>query len=351
MRIVIVGGFLGAGKTTLLHAACRKLRERGMRVGLVTNDQAPELVDTALLQGLGSPVEEIAGSCFCCNFDGFARALGALAEKDVDIVLAEPVGSCTDLAATIVRPLISLHPEYHVAPLTVLVDSSRLLEAFGKAESTVDPDALYIYRKQLEEADLCLLAKADTLDPAARAAVGVLPPDERRRFVSAVTGEGVDEWLQEVTTSTASGATRIEVDYDRYAHGEAVLGWLNATYALAGDGETDAARLVEGVVRRVHRAAQGEGIEIGHVKAVATIGGRSAAANATSLRGTVEVRELPALGREGSLTLNARVQTSPERLTTIAEEAIAGIGAEATAVTCRALTALTPGRPVPTHRM
>ncbi|MEI8376830.1 MAG: GTP-binding protein, partial [Planctomycetota bacterium] len=46
-RLILVGGFLGAGKTTMLWEASRRLVERGLRVGLITNDQAPELVDTA----------------------------------------------------------------------------------------------------------------------------------------------------------------------------------------------------------------------------------------------------------------------------------------------------------------
>lgn len=48
-RLIFVGGFLGAGKTTLLWEAALKLSQKGLRVGLITNDQAPELVDTAFL--------------------------------------------------------------------------------------------------------------------------------------------------------------------------------------------------------------------------------------------------------------------------------------------------------------
>ena len=48
-RLILVGGFLGAGKTTLLWEAARRITERGKRTGLITNDQASELVDTVLL--------------------------------------------------------------------------------------------------------------------------------------------------------------------------------------------------------------------------------------------------------------------------------------------------------------
>jgi len=49
-RLILVGGFLGAGKTTLLWEAAQRIINGGQRVGLITNDQAPELVDTAILK-------------------------------------------------------------------------------------------------------------------------------------------------------------------------------------------------------------------------------------------------------------------------------------------------------------
>lgn len=60
-RFVMVGGFLGAGKTTLLAKATERLVARGKRVGLITNDQATNLVDTAILDETGSPVQEVSG--------------------------------------------------------------------------------------------------------------------------------------------------------------------------------------------------------------------------------------------------------------------------------------------------
>ena len=103
--IVVVGGFLGSGKTTLLLAAARQLRERGMRVGVITNDQGSELVDTRLVSEAGLVVEEIGGGCFCCRFSDFVAGAERLLAGDPDVILAEPVGSCTDLAATVLLPI------------------------------------------------------------------------------------------------------------------------------------------------------------------------------------------------------------------------------------------------------
>ena len=46
IRFIMVGGFLGAGKTTTLARLARYYAARGLNVGVVTNDQATDLVDT-----------------------------------------------------------------------------------------------------------------------------------------------------------------------------------------------------------------------------------------------------------------------------------------------------------------
>ncbi|MGI9519480.1 MAG: GTP-binding protein, partial [Pirellulaceae bacterium] len=102
IRFVMIGGFLGAGKTTTIARLADEYRGRGLNVGIVTNDQADDLVDTLALRELGNEVGEVAGACFCCNFDELAQTVAELGDQfQPDIVIAEPVGSCTDLVATV----------------------------------------------------------------------------------------------------------------------------------------------------------------------------------------------------------------------------------------------------------
>ena len=88
-RLILVGGFLGAGKTTLLLQAAKRLAARGLRVGLVTNDQGSDLVDTSLAARQHIPVSEVAGGCFCCRFPDLMAGLERLHEVvQPDVVLA-----------------------------------------------------------------------------------------------------------------------------------------------------------------------------------------------------------------------------------------------------------------------
>src|SRR3954465_14083564 len=127
LRFVMVGGFLGAGKTTTLARLARFYMARGQKVGLVTNDQAQGLVDTPRLRAQGFPVEEVPGACFCCRFDDLVGRVGQLESAErPDVILAEPVGSCTDLVATVVQPLKDLYGDrFEVAPYAVLFKPSH----------------------------------------------------------------------------------------------------------------------------------------------------------------------------------------------------------------------------------
>ena len=49
MRFVMIGGFLGAGKTTTIGRLATLYQAQGLKVGIVTNDQASDLVDTHTL--------------------------------------------------------------------------------------------------------------------------------------------------------------------------------------------------------------------------------------------------------------------------------------------------------------
>ena len=92
-QVMLVGGFLGAGKTTLLARATEQLVRQGKRVGLITNDQVANLVDTAILKEVSDAVQEVAGGCFCRRFDELMAAMDQLVDTGVpEMLIGEPVG-------------------------------------------------------------------------------------------------------------------------------------------------------------------------------------------------------------------------------------------------------------------
>ena len=163
---IMVGGFLGAGKTSTISRLARHYMSLGKKVGIVTNDQTTDLVDTQSLRSQGFDVGEVAGSCFCCNFNALTSTVEGLGEGELpDIILAEPVGSCTDLVATVIRPLTEVYGvPLDIAPCGVILKPSHGLRILrGEATSGFSPKANYIFRKQIEEADFVVINRVDEL--------------------------------------------------------------------------------------------------------------------------------------------------------------------------------------------
>ncbi|MDR0415344.1 MAG: cobalamin synthesis protein P47K [Prevotellaceae bacterium] len=356
-KIILAGGFLGAGKTTLLWEAARRAAARGLRVGLITNDQAPELVDSALLSRSGLKVAEVSGSCFCCNFNGLISAIQEVRrEAEADVIIAEPVGSCTDLSATVAQPLKQLWGhELQLAPLSVLADPARLSPILDGGAADLHPDAAYIYRKQLEESDAILVTKTDLLQPDELATlmqrVGKAYPLATLLPVSALTGSNVDEWLDMTLTRSDAGLRLAEVDYDVYAHGEAVLGWLNGTVRLHGKPATDWNFFTRNFLETLAEQLRSKRHSVGHVKVAVESGGLLATGSIAGNAATPAVRGRAGIGAEAKLVVNARAEATPEELNKAVREALnAATHSEEIAANVAAWRYLQPGRPQPTHR-
>jgi len=342
-HLILVGGFLGAGKTTLLLAAGARLRALGRRVGVILNDQGGELVDTRMAEAAGFAAAEITGGCFCCRFSEFVRAAERVVAREApEVILAEPVGSCTDLSATILQPIKRLFSDrFRLAPLTVLVDPASAEELL---RTDADPLIAYLFRKQIAEADLVRFTKADLYSR--------FPSLEgtNARPLSARTGAGIPEWLDEVLADdTAAGARLLEIDYQRYAEAEAALGWLNWRGDLRLRSALTPAALAGPLAGRLDQLLTGAGINIAHLKVFAQSANghlkvsvcRNGAAPSTD--GPLDAP--PATWY--ALTLNLRARGAPEMLTAVVERAIQGLPGTVRTVH---LQSFRPPAPVPEHR-
>jgi G3E family GTPase len=358
---VMVGGFLGAGKTTAMLRLAEHLTARGQRVGLITNDQSQGLVDTSMVTAKGYPVQEITGGCFCCRFNSLTEASDRLTrDARPDVFLAEPVGSCTDLRATVQYPLSRLYGnDYRVAPLSVLVDPKRAARILGvESGPSFSPKVLYVYEKQLEEADIIVINKSDLLSSEQRdaleKALEARFPQAEIVTVSARTGANLDDWFARLS-GALDARVAMDVDYDTYAEGEALLGWLNATCRVSSATPFDGNRLLQRLADSVRARLDAAGIEIAHFKmTLAPDAGTDLAV--LNLVRTDTQPELPhRLAEdldEGELILNLRAEGDPDELKSVA---LAGLeeAARALGVTTSVdhIEHFRPGRPQPTHRM
>ncbi len=360
IRYIMVGGFLGAGKTTTLARLAAHYMAEGKTVGIVTNDQAEDLVDTNTLRAQGFDVGEVAGSCFCCNFNELIDTIARLGEdRKPDIILAEPVGSCTDLVATVIQPIRQLYDaEFDIAPYCVILKPGhgrRILN--NERRAGFSPKAAYILRKQLEEADAILINRIDELatDEVSQLTdlLDTHHPGVPVLRISARTGEGFDALTRFLQQDGEFGRRVLDIDYDIYAEGEAELGWLNTNVGVSATGEFSMDELLLDIVRRLQTSLNDLQAETAHLKAIGLWEGFFGVANLISSQQSPEL-SLPSGCEvaEFDLIVNARVVCDPESLESVVRRDVAAACQQLGAIAdFRATQSFRPGRPVPTHRV
>lgn len=363
-RYIMIGGFLGAGKTTTVGKLAKHLTDQGLRVGLITNDQAGGLVDTKLLRGQGFATEEIAGGCFCCRFNTLVDAASKLTNiTKPDVFIAEPVGSCTDLVATVTYPLRRLYGDaFTVAPLSVLVDPVRARRVFGlDAGGTFSSKVAYIFKKQLEEADIIVISKSDLLADAEREELRAVLAKEFpvAKILTASPREdtGLDELFASLMTGEQARRNPMAVDYEVYADGEALLGWLNATVTLKSADEFEANDFLKQLATHVQGRLQLAGVEIAHFKMTFSpddgIAGELASINLVRSDYVAELgMELDEPTTGGHLIINLRAEADPASLVEAIKDSLSQVTANffGLQATLDHEEHFRPGKPTPTHR-
>lgn len=360
IRFIGLSGFLGAGKTTTLLAAARHLEQRGRRVAVITNDQGADLVDTRLVQSRVDRVGEVTGGCFCCRFEDLMDVARALVdEQGADTILAESVGSCTDLQATVVNPLKKYYGDrFTVAPLTTVVEPDRF-QALASAVPLEDTasDLSYLFGKQVEEADVIALNKTDTLPPTQRAELverlARRCPTARVIPYSAATTEGIADLAEAWWDGTGSG-TALEIDYDRYAHAEAELAWLNQGFSAVSEQGFVPRQWATTALRHLSEHAATAGWMVGHAKVSVRSGTgltklSLVAAGAAPVANAAQTDPV----HTADIQFNARVVCDPAALDQAVQDAVraADSAAGCTSAPHSAPTAFRPGYPVPVHRI
>lgn len=359
-RFVMVGGFLGAGKTTTVGRLAKHYTSQGLRVGIVTNDQTTDLVDTHSLRSQGYDVGEVAGACFCCNFNELTSTVEKLScDLLPDVILAEPVGSCTDLVATVIRPLVQVYQRpLDVAPYGVILKPSHGAKILkNDPRGGFSPKAAYIFKKQIEEADFVIINRIDELSADEVAELTTLLeqqfPGRPILRMSARTGAGFEAVCEFLELRGDFGRRVMELDYDVYAEGEAELGWLNSQALVESAAAFDLDALLVDIISRLRTRLAASQAETAHLKTIGLTDGFYAVANLVSSFTSPEL-SLPSQAqvRSANVVVNARVAIDPDELATaVRAELAAACAAIAATHRIDTLQSFRPGRPVPTHRL
>lgn len=357
MKLFLLSGFLGSGKTTAIQQACLQLMKQGIHAGVITNDQGSQLVDSAFIKSFRIAHREVVDGCFCCNYSQLEGGILSLEkENDPKIIFAESVGSCTDVIATVVKPLRQYHAEIEIV-LSVFADASVLLKMLGGVPFCFDDDVNYIYEKQLEEADILVINKTDLLD---NNQLQRLKEETNNRFISkkilyqnSLKEEDILKWLK--TLNGFNGGIQrksLEINYDHYGAGEGKLAWLDDEVEIISE-TAHAHELATRLINRIYEKIKQHKYPLGHLKFFIKAGDWQKKISFTSLM-EPRLKQTPSLMRfeKVDLLINARVQTEPEKLEIIFHEAMKDVVKDSNdKIISRRLSVFQPGYPKPAHRI
>jgi G3E family GTPase len=151
----IISGFLGAGKTTfIIQLLGRKPANENWAI--IINEFGKISIDGQTLQSSSAEgsLYEISGGCICCSAKGyFAENLEKIVNSKVfDRILIEPSGLG---GIDHITELVKQHPDLQPMPVACLVDIQMLRHPRVMM--------LPIFKKQIQQADVILLSKTESL--------------------------------------------------------------------------------------------------------------------------------------------------------------------------------------------
>lgn len=319
MKIHLVGGFLGSGKTTAIIQAVRQVLKQGRRAGVVTNDKGKQLVDTAFFRSADIPTAEVAGGCFRCNFDELEKQIDLL-KQDArpDVIFAESVGSCADMAATVLEPLLRLQTKQDQPTSFSVFADARLLRLWLLEEDLPFSDeVVYIFEKQIEESGLLVINKIDLLSNDQVAQVETLVqkrfPEKELILQNSLTVEGVQSWLNWLQDwQGAVALPKTDIDYDKYDAGSRQLAWLDEAITIYAQ---DALAATRQMIVSLLQSLTKDQIPIGHLKFFLTWEGGNCKLSFPALSDESWGEQLSGVSiGKVEILVNGRVQIAPANL-------------------------------------
>jgi len=352
MKIHLLGGFLGSGKTTAIQYASRSLRQQGIKTGIITNDQGIRLVDGDFFNSLNVPGRQVINGCFCCNYNELEANIQSLVETDkTEIIFAESVGSCTDIVATVLKPLLHFRPATQIT-FSVFTDV-RLLQIILKGGTNLfDETVIYIYLRQLEEAGIIVINKIDLINKAQLAEIKDLMQEGYGNkillYQNSLDEENIEYWLHALNEyHSADVLESLSIDYDKYAAGEAKLAWLDQEVEIYS-ANNSALQHADDLINAIYKKINFEQYAIGHLKFLIN--------GVIKISFTTNTQEAATIKIEPSalavILINIRVQTAPEIIQQLIAAAVKEVETQSGCkIIVNSLSAFQPGYPRPTYRL
>ena len=359
MKIHLISGFLGSGKTTALLNASKILTNKGVSCSVITNDQGSYLVDSRFINQSNIPLTEVTGGCFCCNYNQLDSKISKLQHNfNPSVVFAESVGSCTDVISTVLKPMIKYRKkDIEQVTFSSFVDSQLLLMYLKNEVLPFKAETVYIWEKQLEEAEILIVNKIDLLKSneleELKLLVNLNYQSKLVIFQNSHDIKSITNWLNVIDSNIINlNHKSIEVDYDKYAVGEANLAWLDEEINIVTT-NSSALEVAFDFIGSFTASIAQKSLTIGHLKFYLTSDNESLKISFTSLSNKRIINTFNnTKSNKVNLLVNARIQTDPNELRKIITDILNVIKSHnQVSISEQNVSFFKTGYPKPTHRI
>lgn len=165
LPLTVISGYLGAGKTTLINRLLRE--DHGLRLLVMVNDFGAINIDADLLAEAGEDTMTLTNGCVCCTMGAdLFMAIGDVLDRDnrPDHLVIEASGVADP--ARIVQ-VAQAEPDLVYGGIATVVDG------LGYQVLAQDAQIGAQVTRQVRVADLVLISKMKTPDPALALSLGV----------------------------------------------------------------------------------------------------------------------------------------------------------------------------------
>jgi hypothetical protein len=160
------------------------------------------------------------------------------------------------------------------------------------------------------------------------------------------------DWFNTILETSQPIGEAMPVDYEIYADGEALLGWLNATVRVTSENPINPNTLIRDIAAQIQSRLNNIGAEIAHLKMTLSPDAGLGDIAAISLVRNDFVPELSLTLQDevtsGQLVLNLRAEAAPELLNDAVTSALQNQPNVKLEIEHREF--FRPGKPQPTHR-
>jgi hypothetical protein len=300
----------------------------------------------------------VINGCFCCRYNDLEKNIQALIRtNNTEVIFAESVGSCTDIVATVLKPLLQFRADAQTT-VSTFTDIRLLRMILTDTTSSFDESVNYIYKKQLEEAGIIIVNKIDLVTEEELRNIKQLLEekygDRILLYQNSTNESSIQKWLLTLDECPANKMRSLNIDYDIYAEGEARLAWFDQELEVYAT-ENNALSVIGALINSIYKKVTDRRFPIGHLKFL--VNGTKKISLTSGMEQEASL-SIPAIGSNGTLLknpatllVNLRVQASPAQVENLVREAITE---SETHYNCKiielSLNSFQPGYPKPVHR-